>query len=745
MLWGETEFNQIYYVSKEGYLFIPNVGQVFVNGLNLSKLEIKLFKLMNKVYSSLNPSNGSPTTFLDVSLGGLALRPTRIVVLGEIAQPGAYAVKSSTTLFSSIYYFNGPSVDGSLRQIKLIRKGKEISNIDYYNYLLEGKTTGDSRLQKDDIIFIPKRGKTVKLFGEIRRPAIYELKDNEDLNDLIKIAGGLLPTTFMNRVQIKRILPSSEEILGGARTIIDFNLNELKNDSDFELFDGDEIEFFEIYDGLYNTVAIDGAILRPGNYDLGTSELYISDLIEKADGLSGEAYTRRAELTRMNSDLTKSLTVVNLDMILKGLSDDIMLKSNDSLYINRNSDLTKMDRVFIMGHVKYPGSKEFLDGMTISDLIFKGGGFQDRSHLSKTYLDKADFFRYNFTDLKYESFSFRLDSVLLGKGYANFKLIMGDSIKVYSAKEIKGNIFNEVELAGYVKNPGFYTYYKGMKVSELLFKGSGINDPEFSSLIFKGRFDIIRKNESIGQDSLMSYQLLQVIDSTNNIDPVLLGGDRIVLYSKNFFYQSPKVKISGDVKTPGVYNLYKDMKLADLILESGGLKSEIYHFKADVYRIDSKNESPDKYAKEYSFSLLNEEVNYTKKFLFGRESNSGFSFSLKAGDIVQIRRSPINKERSMVNISGKVAFPGDYVLLSANEKVSDIIYRAGGLNKDAYPEASKFKRGRSVSICLFQAIKESQVKTKLFSISWRFNYYRFISKHSYSFGGGKKSWKLCIY
>ena len=110
------------------------------------------------------------------------------------------------------------------------------------------------------------------------------------------------------------------------------------------------------------------------------------------------------------------------------------------------------------------------------------------------------------------------------------------------------------------------------------------------------------------------------------------------------------------------------MKLADLILESGGLKSEIYHFKADVYRIDSKNESPDKYAKEYSFSLLNEEVNYTKKFLFGRESNSGFSFSLKAGDIVQIRRSPINKERSMVNISGKVAFPGDYVLLSANEK-----------------------------------------------------------------------------
>ena len=148
MLWGEIEINEKHLIEKDGYLFIPNIGQVFVNGLTLTKLENKLFKLLKRVHSSLEPDSGQPTSFLDVSLGSLVLRPIRIFVLGEIDQPGAYSVKPSTSLFTSLYYFNGPSLDGSLRNISLIRKGKKITSIDFYDLLLKGEKINDVRLQR---------------------------------------------------------------------------------------------------------------------------------------------------------------------------------------------------------------------------------------------------------------------------------------------------------------------------------------------------------------------------------------------------------------------------------------------------------------------------------------------------------------------------------------------------------------------------------------------------------------------
>ena len=203
MLWGESQFRQEFTINREGFVFIPEVGQVFVNGLNLEALEKKLFQIMSKVYSTLKPKVGLPTTFMDVSLGNL--RPLRIIVLGEVSQPGSYSVSPSTSLSSSLYYFNGPTTSGSLRNIQLLRGGKRIGSIDFYDYLLYGKVPDDLRLQIDDIIFIPFRGKTVTIKGEIRRPGYFELNNDEGLDDLIEIAGGLSVTAYSNRVQISRI------------------------------------------------------------------------------------------------------------------------------------------------------------------------------------------------------------------------------------------------------------------------------------------------------------------------------------------------------------------------------------------------------------------------------------------------------------------------------------------------------------------------------------------------------------
>ena len=226
MLWGETQFRQVLTVDREGFVFIPEVGQVFVNGLNLNLLESKLFRVLSQSYASLNPQNRKPTTFIDVSLGNL--RPLRIQVLGEVAQPGAYTVSPSATIFSALYYFNGPTNAGSLRDIRLIRNGKEIVSIDFYDYLLTGKKPKDQKLLLDDVIFIPKRLKTVTISGQVKRPGIFELKPNESLIDLISMAGNLSVTAYLDRAQIDRIVPFNKRIeLGMDRMVSDVDLKEI--------------------------------------------------------------------------------------------------------------------------------------------------------------------------------------------------------------------------------------------------------------------------------------------------------------------------------------------------------------------------------------------------------------------------------------------------------------------------------------------------------------------------------------
>ena len=303
MLWGDTELNSNYFVSKDGYLFIENVGQVFVNGLSLNQLETKLLKLLKKSYSSLDPSSGSATTFFDVSLGAAVLRPVRIFILGELDQPGAYSVKSTTSLFNSLYYCNGPNLNGSLRSIKLLQGGKDVAEIDYYDYLLSGKKTNDIKLQRDDVVFIPPRGKTIEVVGEIGRPAIYELKDVESLYDLINIGGGLKISTFMQRAQIKRIIPPNDRAFTGIdRTLIDVNLFDVMSQKiNVEMVDGDRITFYSITDEVKNTVDVRGSVKRPGIYEIDKG-LNITKLIEKANGLVGDAYLDRADIVRTNRD-----------------------------------------------------------------------------------------------------------------------------------------------------------------------------------------------------------------------------------------------------------------------------------------------------------------------------------------------------------------------------------------------------------------------------------------------------------
>ena len=462
MLWGATEQLNKYIVARDGYIFVENVGQIFVNGLTLSKLEEKLLKILKKAYATLGNNYSDQSTFFDISLGSFSIRPTRIHVVGNIRQPGAYSMSSSTTLFSSLFYFNGPSLDGTLRDIRLLRAGEIVSKLDFYEYLMSGKKGSDIKLETDDVVYIPNRYKTVIVEGEINRPSIYELKENEGLKKLIYYCGGLKSTTYHKRVQIERIVPIEERLINNdERIVIDIDFKELiNNDDDYPLEDGDKILFYKINDKKNNYVVLNGAVNRPGTYGFSKG-LSISDLIKKADGLVGDAYRKRVDVIRTNFDFSQTQYDFDFEDVMSDPKNSkYLLESLDEVTVHKKSEMEFKDDINISGHVLFPQDIPFRENMQLYDVVFLGGGFENDDHLKKTYMKRADLFRVNKNNFKRYNIPFRLDSLLEGNGKAKMVMEMGDEVKIYSILDIEGEKEKFYSVDGYVKNQekiGFLT------------------------------------------------------------------------------------------------------------------------------------------------------------------------------------------------------------------------------------------------------------------------------------------------
>ena len=709
LMWGETEFNKTYVVSLDGYLFIKNIGQVFVNGLTLEKLEQKLFKLLKKVYSSLG-SSGSASTSLDVSLGSFSLRPIRITMLGEIFQPGSYSVKSSSTLFSSLFYSGGPSVDGSLRKIQLIRGSKTISEIDFYDYLLFGKKINDIRLQQDDIVFLPIKEKTVQTIGSIKREKFFELKNDESLFDLIQIAGGLKIDSYAKRAQIKRIIPIDKRDDSGIdREIIDIDLLKvIKQKEKFYLEDGDIITFFSIKD-FTNQIEIYGNVKRPGIYQFD-DKMYINDAIFKADGLMPTAYMERAEITRKNDDLTDSLITFDLKKALNGdSSQNIKLKKGDKINIYNSNELFFDNDVFISGHVKSPGQKDFLNGMTLYDIIFMNGGYEDSDFLKKTYTQRAELVRIDKNKTGTFMIAFNLNDVLNKKDKANLKLEMGDKIRIYSIEEIYGEDVKTVSISGYVKRPGKYPIHSDLTIKDLLFSAGGFDDKMFFQNIFLDRADIVRIDKKNNIKKVISFnlgELLKSEDPKNNLTINEL--DVIRIYSKDIFKKLEYVEISGEINSPNRYELKKDMRILDLILEAGGVKGALKAFRVEIGRI-----SKFKNYEDFSTEIITIDFLNSKKLYVGENDKNIF---IKPNDIITIRKDPFTYSKKIVTIEGEVYYPGEYVIEGANELVSDIINRSGGLTPNAYSFSSQFIREDEIIKLSFEDIIKRPRSKQNFSV-----------------------------
>jgi polysaccharide biosynthesis/export protein len=375
VLTGDVEAAYSLDITREGFLFIPDVGQVSVNGLTLAQLEDVLYTRLGRVYSGVSRSPNATTRF-QVSLG--SLRVNQVWVTGDVVRPGAYQVSSVAGLFNALYQAGGPTEEGSFRRIEVHRGGRVAHVADLYDFLVRGDGASDIRLDHGDRIFVPPAGAQARIEGSVRRPAIYEVRPGEGLRELIGFAGGLRSDALVRRVQIDRIVPPAEQQPGYYRTLVDVDLGRLVLGApEIGIVDGDIVHIFAVSDLRRNRVWVEGQVRNPGMYEWSTGSTLWS-MLERADGLSEHAYTARAHVYRLiERDGARRLIQVSLERDEAGRPlHDLPLADSDSIIVLSRAELRTPEFVTIDGYVKEPETYPLARGMTLKDLILAAGGFE---------------------------------------------------------------------------------------------------------------------------------------------------------------------------------------------------------------------------------------------------------------------------------------------------------------------------------------------------------------------------------
>ncbi|HTR80591.1 MAG TPA: SLBB domain-containing protein [Bacteroidota bacterium] len=658
-LWGQVEQRNELEVDDEGRIFIPTVGPVVVSGLTLEQAQKTIIKLMSESYKGLvtNPR----TVWLSVTIA--RLQPKRVFIMGAVRAPGGYVVSTYATVFNSLFGTGGPTVNGSLRDVRLIRNGKVIAHVDLYSYLTGSDKVNDVRVQNNDIIFVPPRGKTVSITGEVRRPAIFELLPGEHLKKLLDFAGGILPTAYLEKIQVEHIVPFKDRTQGeGEREIKDVNFRGILNDGkDYPLADGDAVTLFPITEPARNFVTVDGSVYRPGRYQLEKVPM-LRDLVIAADSLRPEAYLNRADITRMHPDSTLEVLHVDLGRAMANApSDNIALDSLDAVKIYSIWEMAPHRTVSIRGHVLYPGTYPYADSLTLYDLIFKAGGLQDSIFRLQTFLPRADLIRLNPDGYTKRTIPFNLGSVLDTIPGANQILQPDDEVVIHSI-DVAVVRDDTVQVKGRVKNPGKFLLTTNMTLRDAIYLAGGYTEDadeleaEIARVVPKG----------MGEDSLVYIRFAKLPDFTATLDRGHPQSEaertaefRLQRYDIIFVRPNPEFKlqqlvdIRGEVHHSGAYALkYPTERLSDLIERAGGVKKSAFLLGGQMMRDG-------------------ERVNVDFERALKRPGTS-YDIVLHDGDSVYVPKTP-----NAVRVLGEVNNPGILSYIEGDDMM-DYIDRAGG-------------------------------------------------------------------
>ncbi len=363
-IWGASQNTIRQQISPEGTINIQKIGPVNLSGMTVSAANDYLKGALNKIYNGLNNTT-DPTSDIRLTLGNI--RTIQINVMGEVVQPGTYALSSFSTVFHALYRAGGVSDIGSLRNVQLVRNGKNIATIDVYEFIMKGNTQDDIRLQEGDVVIVPAYDVLVKISGKVKRPMRFEMKKDENLATLIKYAGGFEADAYTRSLRVVR--QNGEEYEVNTVKDMDYSIYTMRN--------GDVVTAEAILNRFTNKLEIRGAVYRPGIYQLSGKLNTIRELVHEAQGLTGDAFLNRAVLYRQREDLTSEVVQIDIKSIMDGTSPNLALMKNDILYIPSIHDLEDRGNVTVHGEVAHPDSYLYADNMTLEDLIIQAGGLKE--------------------------------------------------------------------------------------------------------------------------------------------------------------------------------------------------------------------------------------------------------------------------------------------------------------------------------------------------------------------------------
>lgn len=587
-IWGENERSLREEISPEGNIMVEQVGPVYLNGLTIKEANAKLRGVFGQIYAGV--SGDSPASEVRVTLG--RLRTIQVNVMGEVEMPGTYRLSSFATVFHALYQAGGVTDIGTLRNIRVLRSGREVASVDIYKYLFHGDSKDDIRLEEGDIVLVPSYDLLVEVTGCVKRPMRYEMEAGEPLSQLLAYAGGFTGDAYGREVRVVRTMGREHEL---------FNVDSVGYGT-FALMDGDSVAVGRVLDRYANRIEVQGAVYRPGMYELGEGTHTVRELIGRAEGLREDAFRGRALLFRERDDLTPEIVAVDLEGVLSGRLTDISLRRNDVLVVSSVHDLEDRGGFTIGGEVARPGVYPYAAHTTVEDLIVQAGGLLDgastvKVEVSRRLKDPKSTTPSNGVGKVY---AFSLKEGLVVDGEAGFELAPFDVVEVRRSPGYQPQ--RQVVLDGEVVFTGNYTLIrKNERLSDLVKRAGGITDDAY---VRGGRL-IRRMNEeeravrdavlraaqqnrgadSVSLEKLMADDYYAVgieLDKAlsnpgSDYDVVLREGDRLVVPE----YVST-VKINGDVMYPNTTVYLKDKRVKYYIAQAGGYGARAKRNKAYI-------------------------------------------------------------------------------------------------------------------------------------------------------------------
>lgn len=599
-VWGASETTIRQTISPEGSILVNTLGPVYLSGKTVGEANQYLKQEFARIYSGV--SGTAPTTDVKLTLG--EIRSIQVNVMGEVMIPGTYTLSSFSSVFHALYSAGGVNKIGSLRNIKIVRNGDVVAELDVYDLLMKGKMKDDIRLQDGDVVLVDPYISLVQILGKVKRPMFYELTKEENMKTLLEYAGGFTGDAYKKAVRVVRKTGRELQI---------YNVDEA-NFASFRMDDGDVVTVDSVLNRYENRVEIRGAVYRPGLYQLDGSVNTVKNLLAKAEGVRGDAFLNRAILDREKPDLTHEMIQVDIRGLLNGTVADIPLVKNDILYIPSIHDIQEEQTVTIHGEVANPGTFLYSENLTIEDLVLQAGGLLEAASTTKVEIarrvksPKSE----DFTLTVGENFSFDLkDGMLVGDGSDDFRLKPFD--EVYIRRSPAYYEQRNVTVAGEVLFSGSYALSKkNERLSDLVEKAGGVTPAAYvrgARLMRTMTEDELRRKEDAMRMVNMGDSIsMKKLDLSNRYsvgidlekalenpgseyDMVLREGD--ILYVPEYV---STVKINGAVMYPNTVLFKKGENLRYYINQAGGFgngakkrRAYVVYMNGTVSRLKSRS------------------------------------------------------------------------------------------------------------------------------------------------------------